>query len=499
MKPRTQNVISVPLGREFVHRGARSSRPASPACSIIVTSRSSAREVQAAIDPILPRIANAGVEVICVRAGTGSEHVTVARPQAGVSMIVAGSHGRDQLREIGLARSSGDIVAFVDDAAGLTASWADQLRERLRGIAAGEEARVRRLALSVVVPVHCQPALAPVLEALAASELPRSTWELIIVADASDPATEGAAARHADYIVRLRRGTPWGPAYARNRGFELSAGQAVAFIDGDVQVHPDTLSRLVGALDSRPDVSAVFGSYDDAPSARGVVSQYRNLQEHFCRQQHGGDAATFWAACGVIRSRVFVEAGMYDEWRFRRPQLEDLDLGRRMKSRGHTIVLCPEIQATHLKRWTLGGMLATDLRDRGLAWSRSFRATGAVTMAPCHRRSTAENALLTALAATMAAAAVIGSPLWMLSGAAVLLLGIMWNNRAQLRWFADRRGIAFATATVPLDLARNLVHGIAVVVGTLVREVVGESNPDPVVQAYAEVGHKTWPPVPRRR
>jgi hypothetical protein len=28
--------------------------------------------------------------------------------------------------------------------------------------------------------------------------------------------------------------------------------------------------------------------------------------------------------------------------------------------------------------------------------------------------------------------------------------------------------------------------------------VVGESKPDPAVQAFAEVGIKTWPPVPAR-
>ena len=498
MKPRTQNVISVPLAREFVHRGARS-RPSYPTCSIVVTSRASAREIQAAIDPILSRIANAGMEVISVRGGAGPEQTAVARPQAGVSMIVSASSGRGELRELGLARASGDIVAFVDDVAVLTPSWADQLRERLRAISAGEEARLRRLALSVIVPVHCQPELAPALDALAASELPRSCWELIVVTDASDPATEAAAAKHADFVVRLRRPAPWGPAYARNRGFELSAGQSVAFIDGDVRVHVDTLSRLLGALESRPDVSAVFGSYDDAPPARGVVSQYRNLLEHYCRQRHGGEAATFWAACGAVRSRVFAEAGMYDEWRFRRPQLEDLDLGQRMKSRGHTIILRPDIQATHLKRWTLGGMLATDLRDRGLAWSRSFSTNGAARTEQRHRRSTSDNTVLTALAATLAAASLIGSSVWMLMGMTVLLLGIMWNNRAQLRWFADRRGAAFAAATIPLDLVRNLVHGIAVVAGTLVREVVGEANPDVVVQAYAEVGLRTWPPVPRRR
>jgi hypothetical protein len=43
------------------------------------------------------------------------------------------------------------------------------------------------------------------------------------------------------------------------------------------------------------------------------------------------------------------------------------------------------------------------------------------------------------------------------------------------------------------------VRGVAIVTGTLAREVIGEPSPDAVVQAFAEVGVKTWPPVPTRR
>lgn len=500
MKQRVQNAVSTPFGREFVQRGARS-QPSYPTCSIVVTSRVSARELQSAIDGLLPRIANAGVEVIGVRAVAGSEQVSVARIQAGVSMIVApASHDRFQLRELGLARASGDVVAFVDEVDGLASVWADQLRERLSAIPTGAEVRARPLPMSVIVPVHRQPALAEILDSLAASDLPRASWELIVVTDASDVATEAAASRHADFIIRLRRDVPFGPAYARNRGFEMAAGESVVFIDSDVRVRPDTLARFADALEAMPEVSAVFGSYDDAPAAPGFVSQYRNLLEHYCRQRHGGEASTFWAACGAIRSRVFADVGMYDEWRFRRPQIEDLELGRRIKDHGHRIVLRPDIQATHLKRWTLSGMLSTDLRDRGLTWSRSIATRGRrVRAEPCFRQSTDENAVLTALAMVLALAATKGTHVWMALGALVLVLGVVWNNRLQLQWFARRRGIPFAVATVPLDLARNLVSGLAVVLGMIAREVVGEGGPNVVVQAYSEVGLKTWPPVPARR
>jgi hypothetical protein len=40
---------------------------------------------------------------------------------------------------------------------------------------------------------------------------------------------------------------------------------------------------------------------------------------------------------------------------------------------------------------------------------------------------------------------------------------------------------------------------MAVTVGWLLREVLGEPGPDATVEAFAEVGLKMWPPVPAKR
>ena len=40
----------------------------------------------------------------------------------------------------------------------------------------------------------------------------------------------------------------------------------------------------------------------------------------------------------------------------------------RLHAAGHRIVLEPAVRGTHLKRWTLGSMLATDLGARGAPW-----------------------------------------------------------------------------------------------------------------------------------
>ncbi len=128
---------------------------------------------------------------------------------------------------------------------------------------------------------------------------------------------------------------------------------------------PTRSGRFTSVFTNEPDVSAVFGAYDTQPEAPQLVSQYRNLLHHFVHSQSAGEAETFWGGCGAIRREVFLEAGRYDEWSYPRPQIEDVELGHRVRALGHRILLRPEIQCTHLKRWTLRGC-----RDRRLPRSR---------------------------------------------------------------------------------------------------------------------------------
>src|SRR5437773_3830316 len=230
--------------------------------------------------------------------------------------------------------------------------------------------------VSVIVPVYQGEHVLPQsLGALRASTLPADAWELILVDDASSDGSDVVAAEYADTVVRLS-GRPHGPAYARNRGFEVARGDVIVFVDADVCVHPDALARFASIFVTQPDVGAVFGSYDANPPARGFISQYRNLLHHYHHQINSGEAQTFWAGCGAIRAEVFEAAGLYDEWHFWRPQIEDIELGNRIHALGHYILLRPDIQCAHLKHWTLRSMLVADLKDRGVPWARLLVAQG---------------------------------------------------------------------------------------------------------------------------
>jgi GT2 family glycosyltransferase len=354
--------------------------------------------------------------------------------------------------------------------------------------------------LSVVVPVSDAAAtLEACLAALAASALPRRSWELIVVDDGSSDDSALIASRHADAVVRLP-GVPHGPAYARNRGVEVARAPFVAFVDADVCVHPDALGRMLDALETDATLGGVYGTYDDARSPDGIVSDYRNLVRHFVHLRHAGDTDVFWSACGAVRRSVLVEAGMYDEWHFPRPQIESVELGHRIRSLGFRIRLDPRIQGTHLKRWSLGSLLMSEARDRGLPRTRLLRDTNPGVRDSDYLRDTGGHELLgVALAGVCIAVPTLigGTTGWLALG--ILTAGLIFVNRRLYGFFTVRGGHLFALAAVGLHLVVHLFHAVAMATGWMLRHVIGEPHPEPVVQAFSEVGVETWPPLPVKR
>ena len=249
-----------------------------------------------------------------------------------------------------------------------------------------------------------------------------------------------------------------GPARARNLGAEEARGETIVFVDADVEVHPDAFVRIRRAFEADDDLAAIFGSYDDDPSAHSLVSDFRNLLHHHVHHQAAGPATTFWAGLGAIRRSDFVALKGFDEKRFPHASIEDIDLGMRLAREGKRIVLDPAIQGKHLKRWTLTSMIRTDLARRGIPWVRLLldnrASSDALNLSLRHRASaTASVALLGGLVARKPS--VIG-------GAASVLLAL---NASFYLLLLRKRGLAQAAAGVPLHVLHHLVSVAAVPMG----------------------------------
>jgi GT2 family glycosyltransferase len=288
--------------------------------------------------------------------------------------------------------------------------------------------------LTVVIPATDDPpSLRSCLDALARSDEP-----------------------HEVDVVREPRGA--GPAAARNRGVARATGEIVVFVDSDVEVHADALRRMRERLDADPRLAAVFGRYDDHPAAVQTVSRFRNLLHHHVHTRSAGEAQTFWAGLGAIRREAFDAVGGFDEQRFARPSIEDVELGMRLHAAGRRIALDPSVQGTHLKRWTLRSMLRTDLADRGVPWVALALERGAagtaLNLSWRHRA-----AAVSALAAVGALA--LGRP----RAAAAAVLAMICSNMSFYALLRRQGGTRLALAGVPLHLLHHLVAVLSVPLG----------------------------------
>ncbi|HUQ19398.1 MAG TPA: glycosyltransferase [Gemmatimonadaceae bacterium] len=337
--------------------------------------------------------------------------------------------------------------------------------------------------ISVVVPAHnAGSSLGKCIDALMASDLPRAQWELIVVDDASTDETTELVQR-ADVCIRLD-GAPHGPAFARNRGAESARAEVIAFVDADVCVHPDALRRFLDRLDRRSQLSAVFGSYDDNPTAPSASSRYRNLLHHYAHKTSSGQTESFWAGLGAIRAKDFSDVGKFNERRYTSPQIEDVELGYRLRNTGRRILLDPEILGTHLKEWTIPGIVRTDLLQRGVPWVRLLLQRGPATAAGGPSMGPLEMASVGLVGLTLVLVI-----LWAVTrrieflAMAVGAVGISIALSARFHfWIWATGGPRIGIASIPLYLLYKLISVISVVAGTVVF-LVRDSNVDADVSA----------------
>lgn len=255
-----------------------------------------------------------------------------------------------------------------------------------------------------------------------------------------------------------------GPAVARNRAASVARGRYLLFVDGDVIAEPGVVARVEAWFAAHPEYRAVFGAYDETPEAPGFMSQYRNLQHRYVHRQNVGDARTFWAGLGAVHRQAFLEVGGYDE-RFRRPSVEDIDLGYRFTQAGHRIAIDPDLNGTHLKRWTFTSSLVSDVRDRGVPWTQLIQRYGGMTTdlnLAWTLRLSVVSAYLTAL---LLVAGVVDRRAWW--GAAAALAAMMAMNVGYYAYFGRLRGPWFAVRVVGAHFVHHLCNGVSFVVGNL--------------------------------
>jgi GT2 family glycosyltransferase len=318
--------------------------------------------------------------------------------------------------------------------------------------------------LSIIVPFHRGIGfLERSLDAI--TPLPPE-WELLVAADAPVDDCRDVAARYGARLLNLPG--PQGPAVARNRAAAVASGEVLVFIDADVVTSREALDRVARMFAEEPAVAAAFGAYDEAPADPGFVSQYKNLAHSFIHQSSATIAQTFWAGFGAVRRSAFDAVGGFDE-RFARPSVEDIDLGYRLTAAGFQVRLDPSLRACHLKRWTVGSMIVSDIRDRGIPWTQLILRGGRFNN-DLNLKSTYRACVVLAYAALALPMLALFEPL-LLIGVPILIGTLVLLSGRYYRYFYRQRGMWFALRVLPLHYLYHLYNGLSFATGTLLYHI----------------------------
>lgn len=335
--------------------------------------------------------------------------------------------------------------------------------------------------MAVVVPAHRpSPAFDRCLQAI--GRLDPQPDELIVVVDGGDAEVvaraEAAGARAVSQHPRS------GPAVARNSGVARSSSDVVLFLDSDVEAAPDAVGRDADAFAFDPGLAAVIGSYDDAPTEANFASQYKNLLNHRVHQHAREEGFTFWGACGAIRRSAFLELGGFDE-EYVAPSIEDIELGYRLREAGMRIRVDKGLQVTHLKRWTAGSLLKTDVVHRTLPWSALILRTGRMENDLNVDVAERVKSALTLLAVAALAVTFRWREAGLVALAAVSVVVVL--DLPFLRFLAQRRGTGLALWGAGWHLLYHLYAAVGYLVALTRHLVFG-----------AHALHEPWPGSPRR-
>ena len=228
--------------------------------------------------------------------------------------------------------------------------------------------------VSVVIPMRNErERIEANLRALAANDLPREQFEVIVV----DGMSEDGSAEQAESVLREmgngrviknpRRITP----VALNSGVEAARGRVIIILGAHSAVFPDFLSKNLDVLE-RTGADCVGGTLIH-PSSDALLANVISVAQN-CPFGSGGAGFRYsrnpgyvnTLAYGAYRREVFEKIGRFDESLYKG---QDAEFNFRMVESGLKIYYTPEIKTHYFSRSSLGRLFKQLL---AMGWSKVF-------------------------------------------------------------------------------------------------------------------------------
>lgn len=207
--------------------------------------------------------------------------------------------------------------------------------------------------ISVVIPVYNDPGgIRQTLDSLVRQDYPANYFEIIVVDNCSTDHTKEVVLEYArgSPIIRLERECSIQSSYAaRNRGILASKGTVIAFIDADMSVGTDWLTKIAQSL--QKDRWEYLGCGVEIYGNSNSIYEKYNKLSGFPIRSYVYNRHYAPTCCLVVRKRVFDELGLFDS---RLISSGDYEFGNRVYQSGKRPFYNPDIVMRHPARSTLG-------------------------------------------------------------------------------------------------------------------------------------------------
>jgi len=202
--------------------------------------------------------------------------------------------------------------------------------------------------ISIVIPTHKRERLLKEsLDSIFRQDYPVSEFEVIVVMDGPDEATERMLEKEAAFRPNLRYAVQEkkGPAAARNLGASLAGGELVGFTDDDCRLSEGWIRSAVSAYRRHPETEVFGGKTVSDGRVDSLVSQFLANGAISC-PVNGKEEFIFFPTCNVAYKRGLLAKERFNE-SFLFPAGEDLEYFWKLFKKGQRFVYCQEMKVFH--------------------------------------------------------------------------------------------------------------------------------------------------------
>jgi len=216
--------------------------------------------------------------------------------------------------------------------------------------------------ISAIIPVYNDPeGLRDTLESLVEQDF-EGTYEILPVDNNSSDSTgeviEEFEEEYPDLVRGLEENEVQSSYAARNNGLEYAEGDIICFLDADMWVEEDYLSKVSEYFDENSGVDYIGCGVELVSESDSLASRY-NLLSGFPVERYVRDEGFAPTCCLCVREKVFGQVDRFDD---RLVSGGDADFGRRVQGAGFTQEFAEDIALYHPTRDSFRSLLKKSFR-----------------------------------------------------------------------------------------------------------------------------------------